>query len=137
MLVFIYHFCVLSHIQTDQELEEIKSRGTTLLYNDCQVSQWLKWRVERGFPELKEHHTYVEVTVEEMDDFYSFKAANCTPGRVELPYKELLQYYSITKKKHFPICHRYGDKFISMSINEVNLFCEWISCSRETLPSFD
>ena len=108
-----------------------------MLHNDCQVSQWLKWREERGFPKLKEHHAYIEVTIKEMDDFYLFKTANCTPGIVELPYKELLQYYSINKQKHFPVLDRYGEKFISMSLNEVDLFCEWMSSSRENLPSFD
>ena len=111
-------------------MEEIKLKGATLLHKDFQVCQWLKWRDERGVPKLKEHSAYIEVTMDEMDDFYSFKSANFTSKKVELPNKELLQYYLKTRGKYFPVLDKYGQKFVSMSVNDVDRFCEWIDDSR-------
>ena len=60
--------------------------------------------VERGKStwccKVREHGDYVQVTMNEMDDFYSYKSANFIPGRVELPDKELLQY---SNKKYFQL----------------------------------
>ena len=125
-MLYIIH----SHSQTDREFKEIKSKGATLLHNDFQVCQWRKWRDERGFPKLKEHGAYIEVTMDEMDEFYSFKSANFTPGTVELPNKELLQYYVKTMRKNFPVLDKYGQQFVSMSVNDVDNLCEWVADSR-------
>ena len=111
-------------------MEEIKLKGATLLHNDFQVYQWLKWRQESGFSRLKEHGDFTEVTMDEMDQFYSFKSTNFTSGDVELPNKELLEYYMKTEKKYFPVHNKYGQKFVSMSIHDVDNFCEWIIESR-------
>jgi hypothetical protein len=67
----------------------------------------------------------------EMDNFYSFKDANFTPGIVELSDKELLQYYNMSNKNYFPVMKNFGQKVVCMSLNDVNEFCEWISDSSE------
>ena len=51
----------------------IVASGATLLHVDCQVLQWLQWRNKEGLPRLKVHGEYVEVKMDEMDKFYSFK----------------------------------------------------------------
>ena len=68
--------------------------------------------------------------MEEMDDFYSFKSANFTPGQVELPSNELVQYYIKIKEKCFRVIEKYGQKYVCMSINDIDKFCEWIDESR-------
>ena len=108
----------------------MRAKEATLLYKDCQVCQWVKWRDQRGFLKLKEYGAYIEVTMEEMENFYSFKNANFTPGKVELPNKELLQYYVESKGLCFPVVEKYGEKHVSMSVQDVDEFCEWINQSR-------
>ena len=62
--------------------------------------------------------------------FFSFKSANFTSGKVELPNKELIQYYMTSRGKSFPVLDKYGQKLASMSVNDVDRFCEWINESR-------
>ena len=114
-------------------MQLIKERGATLLYKDFLVRQWMQWRAERepGAAKLREHGDYVQVTMNEMDDFYSYKSTNFIPGRVELPDKELLQYYMMANKKYFPVIKKFGHKVVSMSLKDVDEFCEWISDSWE------
>ena len=109
------YFAILSHSQTDQERGKIKLKGATLLHNDFQVNQWLKWWQERGFSRQKEHVDFTEVTMDEMDQLYSFKSADFTSGDVELPNKELLEYYMKTEKC-FPVHNKYGQKFVYMML---------------------
>ena len=89
----------VQYSQDDQELKEIVASGATLLHVDCQV---LQWRNKDGLPRLKVHGEYVELKMDEMDEFYSFKKNHFTSGIVELPAEDLLEYYVQIKKKSFP-----------------------------------
>lgn len=126
----------VQYSQDDQELKEIVASGATLLHVDCQVLQWLQWRNKEGLPRLKVHGEYVEVKMDEMDKFYSFKKNHFTSGIVELPAEDLLEYYVQIKKKSFPQLHKYGSKYISMPCSEVDGFCEWINEAREKAYTF-
>jgi hypothetical protein len=70
--------------------------------------------------------------MEEMDEYYSFKKTHFTPGLVELPCEDLLEYYlsTLSPKNSFPVLNRYGKKYISMPICDVDYFCEWINDAR-------
>ena len=111
---------------------------STLLYVDSQVMQWIQWRDHHGRPHLTEHRDreYVQVTMEEMDEFYAFKRSHFVPGTVQLPSVELLNYYVYTEKKNFPVMIRYGKKYVVMTSQEVDQFIEWIEYTRENAPTF-
>ena len=112
------------------------AKDSTLLYIDSQVMQWLQWRDHHSQPHLREHGEYVQVTMDEMDEFYTFKKSHFVPGAVQLPSVELLNYYVYTKKKKFPVMIRYGKKYFAMTSQEVDSFIEWIGHTRENNPTF-
>ena len=67
----------------------------------------------RAFPKLKEHDASNNGWNGRV---LLFKSAKFTLGKVELPDKELLQYYVETKRKFFPVLDECGQHFVSMSL---------------------
>ena len=73
----------------------------------------------RGFPKLKEHGAYIEVTTDEMDDFYSLKVLTSPRERLNCLIKSSCNIMSKPRGNFFTVFDKYGQQFVCMSVNDV------------------
>lgn len=112
-------------MQTDGELQELTSKGHTLLFKDCDVIQWLAGKKKDN---VLTRGNFVEITRKELHEFFRYKDTNPKPShlKVELPAVELLQYFIRSKSKNFPTFHKGDKSFVSLRVEDVDDLIEWV-----------
>ncbi len=68
----------------------------------------------------------MELSNEELRNFFSYKDTCSNSDRFKLPAVELLKYFIRVKNKTFPIFHKGDHSFVSSSAEDMDDVVEWV-----------